>query len=113
MEIWSEMPRSFLGVTIDSKVVMPNHVHILVGIGTREQDPVELSSLIDVIHWYKSLTTTRYIQGVKQHGWPRFDGRLWQQGFHDHIVRNDRELDIIREYIEQNPARWKDDTWRD
>lgn len=111
-DIWSELPTSFRGVTIDNHVVMPNHVHVLIGIGIRAMDPLKLTSLIDVVHWYKSLSTTRYIRGVKNQDWPRFNRRLWQQGFHDHIVRNDRELEIIRRYIVENPKRWEEDTWR-
>lgn len=112
-QIWDDAPAGFMGISRDSHVVMPNHVHILVGIGVRATDPFELTSLIEVIHWYKSLSTIRYIRGVKDLGWPRFNRRLWQQGFHDHIVRNERELLTIREYIATNPRRWDEDTFRD
>lgn len=33
----------------------------------------------------------------------------WQSGFHDRIIRNQRELDLISEYIYNNPARWDKD----
>lgn len=33
----------------------------------------------------------------------------WQSGFHDRIIRNQRELDLISEYIYNNPARWNED----
>jgi len=33
----------------------------------------------------------------------------WQPRFHDHIIRNDRELFAIRRYIQNNPAQWDTD----
>lgn len=29
-----------------------------------------------------------------------------QRGYYDHIVRNDQEMETIRRYIRDNPARW-------
>jgi REP element-mobilizing transposase RayT len=34
---------------------------------------------------------------------------LWQRDFYDHIVRDARDLDRIRAYIDGNPGRWADD----
>ena len=34
---------------------------------------------------------------------------VWQRNYYEHIIRNERELNRIREYIEQNPARWATD----
>jgi putative transposase len=34
---------------------------------------------------------------------------LWHRNYYDHIVRDDRDLDRIREYIEGNPANWNED----
>jgi REP element-mobilizing transposase RayT len=66
-------------------------------------------SLGDVVHRFKSLTTKRYAYGVRQLQWPPFAGRLWQRNYYEHIVRNDADLDRIRQYIEDNPARWAED----
>ena len=35
--------------------------------------------------------------------------KLWQRGYYDRIVRNERELNAIREYIRLNPERWAED----
>jgi len=66
-------------------------------------------SLPDVVHRFKSLTTKRYIDGVKQNGWPPFPGRLWQRNYYEHIIRNENELNRIRQYIINNPVRWEMD----
>lgn len=31
---------------------------------------------------------------------------VWQRGFNDHIIRDTLELDLIRNYIRENPKRW-------
>jgi len=54
------------------------------------------------------MTTNEYIRGVKQNKWPRFDGKLWQRNYYEHIIRNDMELYNIRSYIINNPLKWKD-----
>ncbi|MCC6617175.1 MAG: hypothetical protein IT320_27120 [Anaerolineae bacterium] len=34
---------------------------------------------------------------------------IWHRSFHDHIIRNERALNQIRQYIRINPARWSED----
>ena len=31
---------------------------------------------------------------------------VWQRDFHEHIIRNEEELDRIRRYIASNPLQW-------
>lgn len=66
-------------------------------------------SLSDIVHRFKTLTTERYVDGVKESAWPPFRGRLWQRNYYEHIIRNDESLDRIRQYILDNPARWEID----
>ena len=58
------------------------------------------------MQWFKTMTTNDYIRGVKAMGWLPFPGRLWQRNYYEHVVRNEVELDAIRRYIDENPARW-------
>ena len=32
--------------------------------------------------------------------------KIWQRGFHDHIVRNEFDYEKIAKYIEENPIKW-------
>ncbi len=34
---------------------------------------------------------------------------VWQRNYHDRVVRNERELDAVRNYIVNNPANWSRD----
>lgn len=35
--------------------------------------------------------------------------KIWQRGFHEHVVRNDKDFDRIAWYIVTNPDRWETD----
>ena len=67
------------------------------------------TGLGDIVHRLKTLTTKRYIDGVKQYSWQRFDKRLWQRNYWEHIIRNDGEYRRIAQYIIYNPAKWGND----
>ncbi len=34
---------------------------------------------------------------------------LWQRNYYEHIIRDESELNAIREYIRSNPSRWRED----
>jgi putative transposase len=123
--VWDEMPPFYPGVETDEFVVMPDHVHgivVLVGAttgattgGRPYTDPPDgvgadgvgaVLSLGDVVHRFKTMTTRRYVDGVKQNGWAAFPGRLWQRNYYERIIRDEKSLHRIRQYILDNPARW-------
>jgi REP element-mobilizing transposase RayT len=122
--VWDEIPVFYPGVDIDAFVIMPNHIHgiiVLVGAAPRgrpdwgraqgqAQGPAPTDtaglSLPDMVHRFKTMTTSRYTDGVKQSGWPPFRGRLWQRNYYEHVIRDRESLKRIREYIADNPARW-------
>jgi REP element-mobilizing transposase RayT len=107
---WHYLPARFDSVELDAAVVMPNHFHAIIHLGT---DPTleTAPELGDVVRWFKIRTTYDYTIGVKTEGWPRFPGRLWQQKYHDHIIRDERSLERVRGYIEGNPGTWADDEY--
>lgn len=111
--IWQEIPDHYPGIDVDAFVVMPNHIHgiiVLGKVGTGPRAcPNSAMTLPDVVQRFKSLTMARYRQGVKSQGWPPFPGKLWQRNYYEHIVRNESDLDRIREYIENNALNWKQD----
>ena len=72
-------------------VVMPNHVHLL--LTTRVSLPQLTKSL-------KGITARRASSVLGLTGNP-----FWQEESYDHLVRNQREFEKIRRYIEENPVR--------
>jgi putative transposase len=63
----------------------------------------------DVVGTFKSITTHQYTNGVRQHNWPPFNGKLWQRNYYEHIIRSEKEMDRIRKYIVGNPTKWIED----
>jgi len=67
------------------------------------------SPLSCIVQWFKTMTTNEYIRGVKNLGWKKFNGKLWQRNYWEHIIRNEQSYQRISEYIINNPAKWNDD----
>jgi REP element-mobilizing transposase RayT len=66
-------------------------------------------SLPDVVHRFKTMTTKKYTDGVKQSGWPFFPGKLWQRNYFERVIRDIDELVQIQQYILDNPQKWEFD----
>ena len=109
---WLAVPPHFRDAALDAWVVMPNHFHGLVAIGSgldtsynhgsaAQSSHLQTRSLGTIIGNFKSVTARR-INRVRRT--PR--GAVWQRNYYERIVRNERELQRIREYIAANPARW-------
>lgn len=103
-----ELTKRFPQVDLDTTAVMPNHIHLLIGLNLdlRRLDPVPLGVVIGAL---KSSSTVRYIRGVKRGYLPEFTKRLWQAGYYETVIRNDRMAEKYRYYIINNPAAWNDD----
>ncbi|HUU12380.1 MAG TPA: transposase [Terriglobia bacterium] len=112
-EEWWRSEKIRRGVEMDAWVVMPNHVHGILMItqitaGTARRAPTMgrfgrpiSGSLPTIIGAYKSAVSKR-INEIR--GTP--GGTVWQREYYEHVVRNDDELNRIREYIATNPLRW-------
>jgi REP element-mobilizing transposase RayT len=115
---WQAIPDHFNQVELDEFVVMPNHVHGIVMIlgdtsadvgatdsvaPTMRAGPAR-GSLGAIIGQFKSVVTKRIRQLPEYSATP-----IWQRNYHERIIRNDRELNAMRDYIANNPARWAED----
>jgi putative transposase len=104
---WEKIPRHRPRVTLDEWVIMPDHLHgILVFQGripTESDKPRHLlaDSLAAVIGRFKSEATKRIWGNLRQRSF------AWQQRFFDVIVRDTSQLEHLRTYIRENPARWE------
>jgi len=123
--VWENLSRRFVHVISDEYIVMPNHIHGVIIIDRRGESCIRpnysmgdhkdrpygtaTNSIGRIIQAYKSVTTNRYILDVKKHNWPPFAGRLWQRNYYEHIIRNEKDLHEIREYIANNPINWEKD----
>jgi len=64
------------------------------------------SPVPEIVQWFKTMTTNDYMVGVKNKGWRPFNKRLWQRNYWEHIIRDENELDLFREYMFNNPLQW-------
>ena len=102
---WLDIATTFPGVIVDTHLIMPDHLHGILMLGTDPAIP-PTHSLRDLVGWFKNRTHAEYRHRVAAGVWPPYRGKLWQRSYHDHIIRNDRELDAYRGYVEGNPSRW-------
>ena len=100
---WLALPERFTHVALDRFVVMPDHFHGLLEFGpiqgSAPREP--LGKVMAFWKWESACAVTAW--RAERHGAERVG--IWQRGFHDHIVRDQEELEAIRLYIEQNPLR--------
>jgi len=108
-EFWSEIPLHFEHVKIDEFRIMPNHVHGILNIEDNGVGNAYMRSLRDrtkmllsrIVQQYKS-SVTRKINSIQN----EFNFG-WQNSFYDHVIRNERSLDNLRRYTQNNPLRWE------
>lgn len=135
---WYYLPRRYPHVKLDTFVIMPNHVHGIIvltdddattvcsvgagleKISTRETNiiakptptesvtakstPAKRHGLPEIIRGFKTFSARRInqIRCVS-------DVPVWQRNYYEHIIRSEKSLQKIREYIINNPLSWQQD----
>jgi len=110
-EFWLEIPDHFPNVALDEYVVMPNHIHGILLISresagndhiNRGFQKIPAGSISSIVRSYKAAVT----RSLKQKGVSNFQ---WQRGFYEHVIRSEKALNSIRQYIHLNPRKWSID----
>jgi REP element-mobilizing transposase RayT len=111
-EEWQRTPVVRPYVRLGAWMVMPNHVHGLLGLtsetprdrASADDDGATLQahSLGAIVGQVESVCTKR----IRRVARPDF---AWQARFYDRVVRNERERRDTRRYILDNPLKWADD----
>ena len=70
--------------------------------------PTDIPTIGLIVGQFKSLCVNEWLGYVKQND-VNIVGKFWQRNYYERIVRNDDELDRIREYIRNNPLNWERD----
>jgi REP element-mobilizing transposase RayT len=120
---WHRTKRIRPHVNLDAFIIMPNHIH---GIIVLKEDPIDeirrgtmdraptpkferfgkptSNSIPTIIRGFKSSVTQRVneLRGT-------FGETVWQRNYYEHVIRNEIDLDEIRQYIENNPFKWLED----
>ena len=126
-QLWGQLSVHFPNVEIDAAVIMPNHFHGIIVITNSRglvSKPLVSKPLVskpsinyetqafyqlktqlgEIIAYFKYQTTKlinqqRDLQGTK----------IWQRNYYEHIIRNQKSLEFLREYILNNSLQWEID----
>jgi len=124
-DYWLKIPDCYNNVILDEWIIMPNHIHGIIAIqdivNGRDYSnmggnapwrvptglqPLCINSLSSIINHYKG-NVKRW---CNKNGYEYFS---WQSRFYDHVIRNEKSLFNIREYIINNPLNWDIDNEND
>jgi len=111
---WLRTAKIRPNVSLDEFIIMPNHLHGIImindGRGVLQYAPTESpfrspsQTIGAIIRGFKSATTKQINKYTNTPGKP-----VWQRNYYDRIIRDEDELNRIREYIIYNPAKWAED----
>ena len=118
VQCWNGLPNHYSHVGLDAFVVMPNHVHGIiviseamnqdVGAGFKpapaQSEITRRHGLPEIVRGFKTFSARHVNDAFGTLGL-----RLWQRGYYEHVIRNENELDSVREYIMGNPSNWRED----
>ena len=93
-----DIPKYYHAITVDRFVVMPNHIHLLLQIHTDESGRAMLAPTVS--------TVIAQLKGAIS---KKIGHSIWQKLFHDHVIRNQKDYEMIWNYIEGNPMKWAED----
>jgi putative transposase len=103
-EYWKGIPEHFPYVDLDECIIMPNHFHGIIIINDMDihcrgevTSPLRKSTLGNIAAYFK-YRSTKLIN--ESQGTP--DAKVWQRNYYDRIIRDEKELQNIRDYIINN-----------
>ena len=102
--VWDSLPRHYPHIVLDAFVVMTNHMHGILAIAPMETGvnaAPTAHGLPEIVRAFKTFSSRRINEIRQTQG-----SKIWQRSFWDRVIRNDDELSLIREYIQNNPVQW-------
>ena len=108
---WQQSISMFDRVGINEFIVMPDHFHAIVWLGSGNSDSGDFivgadwyppnagqrSCLSSFILGFKGAVTSEINTASDSPGRP-----IWQRGYYDRVIRDDRKLDAARNYVRFN-----------
>lgn len=129
-----DLPQHHPQVSVHSKIIMPNHLHLILELKSdsrskgaasctrKEEDVNSIESNLTFPQksaYHSNIASTMgnvsvIIRNYKSSVSRKcrragFDHFSWHRGFYDTIIRNDKQRSAVREYIRNNPFYWIND----
>jgi len=92
------------GIAIDTHLVMPDHMHVIIVLGTNPHRETT-ASIPELVRKFKMRVMKSWPAGVRTKAWEPYEEHLWQRSYYDTLIRNDAHLKSTRKYILANPGR--------
>ena len=89
-------------ISVESYVIMPNHVHILLLVKEQGLPGTPASTLQNSI-------VSRFISTFKRFCNKEYGKNIWQSRSYDHVIRDQADFDEHLQYIFENPFGWQKD----
>ena len=110
---WLAIPDHYPNARLHEYVIMPNHVHSIVGV--QDFEPLREScqnrfqkiiprSIGAMVRGFKIGVTKWFRQNTTRH-------TVWQRNYYEHIIRNESSYTHLSQYIQTNPLKWREDTY--
>ena len=132
-QCWNNLSNHYDNIELDAYVIMPNHFHGIIFI-TDTVDNVRAIRELPIhelpIHELHRQQQKQRQQQRRKMLLPKIVGRfktnsakqinqmrntpgisVWQRNYYEHIIRDEKSLENIRNYIINNPAKWQDDDY--
>lgn len=153
---WLNLSERFENIKLDEFIIMPNHIHGVIFIGSenfengvvsekvfgvseenfgargdmkpphtppQKTDPTKSSptkvqttsknqpKLGDIVCAFKSRCVHEWLKHIKANNID-FNGKIWHRNYYEKIIRDEKHLNNVRQYIRDNPIKWELDLAR-
>ena len=92
-------------ISIESYVIMPNHIHVLLIIKEDGQSRTPVPTNV----MRSNSTLSKFISTFKRFCNKEYGENIWQPRFNDHVIRSRKDYEEHLRYIYENPNRWYND----
>lgn len=102
---WEWLGQQYAYVDLYEWVIMPNHFHGIIVIDDRRggsRTALTQKPLGRLVGAFKTVSSKQINKLRDNPGCP-----VWQRNYYEHVIRNDDDLNRIREYIINNPMQWE------
>jgi putative transposase len=124
--IIKQLSNRYQNINLDIYQIMPNHIHIIIHI-TNNNNNVGAgysrpkTTLGQIVAWFK-YQSTKHINNINGLKNPTDNGsenptptgerkftKIFQRNYYEHIIRNEEELNKVKQYIADNVVNWQED----